>query len=170
MKEFLSCPLGKLFRWEERLFISMFTSHVMSPQALVLCCMVWCCCLVCCRELRSLLCEQCTVDAGAGLRLPTDRSKTRTSHLNTDCAHPECVSVFNVCHRLYFRGRCGGHQRCVIHRFHYVSYNAWVDVLTVFILCLCLVRTCFVSDFNRGLKIQEAKFNMDGSAEVCFSF
>ncbi|XP_016304304.1 actin-related protein 10-like [Sinocyclocheilus anshuiensis] len=28
------------------------------------------------------------------------------------------------------------------------------------------VRTCFVSDLQRGMKIQEAKFNMDGSAEV----
>uniref|UniRef100_A0A8B9HQM9 Actin related protein 10 n=1 Tax=Astyanax mexicanus TaxID=7994 RepID=A0A8B9HQM9_ASTMX len=28
-----------------------------------------------------------------------------------------------------------------------------------------LVRTCFVSDLQRGLKIQEAKFNMDGTAE-----
>ncbi|ROL50528.1 Actin-related protein 10 [Anabarilius grahami] len=27
------------------------------------------------------------------------------------------------------------------------------------------VRTCFVSDLQRGMKIQEAKFNMDGSAE-----
>ncbi|XP_051951628.1 actin-related protein 10 [Xyrauchen texanus] len=27
------------------------------------------------------------------------------------------------------------------------------------------VRTCFVSDLQRGLKIQEARFNMDGSAE-----
>ncbi|KAK2864086.1 hypothetical protein Q7C36_003240 [Tachysurus vachellii] len=27
------------------------------------------------------------------------------------------------------------------------------------------VRTCFVSDLQRGLKIQEAKFNMDGTAE-----
>lgn len=32
------------------------------------------------------------------------------------------------------------------------------------------VRTCFVSDLQRGLKIQEAKFNLDGTAEVkcCF--
>ncbi|XP_053247617.1 actin-related protein 10 isoform X1 [Podarcis raffonei] len=29
------------------------------------------------------------------------------------------------------------------------------------------VRTCFVSDLQRGLKIQAAKFNIDGSAEVC---
>ncbi|XP_033023636.1 actin-related protein 10 [Lacerta agilis] len=28
------------------------------------------------------------------------------------------------------------------------------------------VRTCFVSDLQRGLKIQAAKFNLDGSAEV----
>ncbi|XP_016122044.1 actin-related protein 10-like [Sinocyclocheilus grahami] len=28
------------------------------------------------------------------------------------------------------------------------------------------VRVCFVSDLQRGMKIQEAKFNMDGSAEV----
>lgn len=28
------------------------------------------------------------------------------------------------------------------------------------------VRTCFVSDLQRGLKIQEAKFNLDGTAEV----
>lgn len=28
------------------------------------------------------------------------------------------------------------------------------------------VRTCFVSDLQRGLKIQAAKFNIDGSAEV----
>uniref|UniRef100_A0A8C2B2J2 Actin related protein 10 n=1 Tax=Cyprinus carpio TaxID=7962 RepID=A0A8C2B2J2_CYPCA len=27
------------------------------------------------------------------------------------------------------------------------------------------VRTCFVSDLQRGMKIQEAKFNLDGSAE-----
>lgn len=27
-------------------------------------------------------------------------------------------------------------------------------------------RTCFVSDLQRGLKIQEAKFNLDGTAEV----
>lgn len=27
-------------------------------------------------------------------------------------------------------------------------------------------RTCFVSDLQRGLKIQEAKFNLDGSAQV----
>ena len=27
------------------------------------------------------------------------------------------------------------------------------------------VRTCFVSDLQRGLKIQAAKFNIDGSAE-----
>lgn len=28
------------------------------------------------------------------------------------------------------------------------------------------VRTCFVSDLQRGQKIQEAKFNLDGTAEV----
>lgn len=28
------------------------------------------------------------------------------------------------------------------------------------------VRTCFVSDLQRGLKIQEAKFNLDGTAQV----
>ncbi|KAI2652367.1 Actin-related protein 10 [Labeo rohita] len=28
-----------------------------------------------------------------------------------------------------------------------------------------IMRTCFVSDLQRGLKIQEAKFNLDGSAE-----
>lgn len=28
------------------------------------------------------------------------------------------------------------------------------------------VRTCIVSDLKRGLKIQEAKFNLDGTAEV----
>lgn len=28
------------------------------------------------------------------------------------------------------------------------------------------VRTCFVNDLQRGLKIQEAKFNLDGTAEV----
>uniref|UniRef100_A0A3Q0R400 Actin related protein 10 n=1 Tax=Amphilophus citrinellus TaxID=61819 RepID=A0A3Q0R400_AMPCI len=28
-----------------------------------------------------------------------------------------------------------------------------------------IVRTCFVSDLQRGLKIQEAKFNLDGTAE-----
>uniref|UniRef100_A0A8D3A198 Actin related protein 10 n=1 Tax=Scophthalmus maximus TaxID=52904 RepID=A0A8D3A198_SCOMX len=35
--------------------------------------------------------------------------------------------------------------------------------------CTCClfpaVRTCFVSDLQRGLKIQEAKFNLDGTAE-----
>ncbi|XP_056620488.1 actin-related protein 10 [Triplophysa dalaica] len=64
------------------------------------------------KELRSLLCEQCTVDAGAGLRLPTDRSS--------------------------------------------ISEDVVEDIK---------VRTCFVSDLSGGLKIQEAKFNMDGSAE-----
>uniref|UniRef100_A0A673WK78 Actin-related protein 10 n=1 Tax=Salmo trutta TaxID=8032 RepID=A0A673WK78_SALTR len=29
----------------------------------------------------------------------------------------------------------------------------------------CPVRTCFVSDLKRGLKIQEAKFNLEGTAE-----
>lgn len=34
------------------------------------------------------------------------------------------------------------------------------------LLPLCTVRTCFVSDLQRGLKIQAAKFNIDGSAQV----
>lgn len=32
------------------------------------------------------------------------------------------------------------------------------------------VRTCFVSDLQRGLKIQAAKFNIDGSAEVSWGW
>ena len=28
------------------------------------------------------------------------------------------------------------------------------------------VRTCFVSDLQRGFKIQDAKFNLEGTAEV----
>lgn len=34
-----------------------------------------------------------------------------------------------------------------------------------YLFCLS-VRTCFVSDLQRGLKIQEAKFNLEGTAEV----
>uniref|UniRef100_A0A4W5QWZ3 Actin related protein 10 n=1 Tax=Hucho hucho TaxID=62062 RepID=A0A4W5QWZ3_9TELE len=33
----------------------------------------------------------------------------------------------------------------------------------------CPVRTCFVSDLQRGLKIQEAKFNLEGTAEPVIS-
>uniref|UniRef100_A0A667ZG63 Actin related protein 10 n=1 Tax=Myripristis murdjan TaxID=586833 RepID=A0A667ZG63_9TELE len=33
------------------------------------------------------------------------------------------------------------------------------------LLSLLAVRTCFVSDLQRGFKIQEAKFNLDGTAE-----
>ena len=31
---------------------------------------------------------------------------------------------------------------------------------------LAVVRTCFVSDLQRGFKIQDAKFNLEGTAEV----
>ena len=31
---------------------------------------------------------------------------------------------------------------------------------------LAVVRTCFVSDLQRGFKIQDAKFNLEGTADV----
>lgn len=42
----------------------------------------------------------------------------------------------------------------------YLSFS--LDVCCLF----PAVRTCFVSDLQRGMKIQEAKFNLDGTAEV----
>uniref|UniRef100_A0A3P8RCJ6 Actin related protein 10 n=1 Tax=Astatotilapia calliptera TaxID=8154 RepID=A0A3P8RCJ6_ASTCA len=36
---------------------------------------------------------------------------------------------------------------------------------SVYAVLFPAVRTCFVSDLQRGLKIQEAKFNLDGTAE-----
>uniref|UniRef100_A0A8C7IVH8 Actin-related protein 10 n=1 Tax=Oncorhynchus kisutch TaxID=8019 RepID=A0A8C7IVH8_ONCKI len=40
-----------------------------------------------------------------------------------------------------------------------------IDPLMLFVLSRCPVRTCFISDLQRGLKIQEAKFNLGGTAE-----
>uniref|UniRef100_A0A8C8IDX8 Actin related protein 10 n=2 Tax=Oncorhynchus TaxID=8016 RepID=A0A8C8IDX8_ONCTS len=40
-----------------------------------------------------------------------------------------------------------------------------IDPLMLFVLSCCPVRTCFISDLQRGLKIQEAKFNLGGTAE-----
>lgn len=50
-----------------------------------------------------------------------------------------------------------------------ISYNICSRCLSLtqcFIVLFPAVRTCFVSDLQRGLKIQEAKFNLDGTAQV----
>lgn len=45
----------------------------------------------------------------------------------------------------------------LVYKFGYVTASA---------VLFPAVRTCFVSDLQRGLKIQEAKFNLAGTAEV----
>lgn len=53
------------------------------------------------------------------------------------------------------------------HKRISVSMKEFIFRLLVFNYSLVLAaRTCFVSDLQRGLKIQEAKFNLDGSAQV----
>uniref|UniRef100_A0A8C1BPS3 Actin-related protein 10 n=1 Tax=Cyprinus carpio carpio TaxID=630221 RepID=A0A8C1BPS3_CYPCA len=60
-----------------------------------------------------------------------------------------------------------------IHRLLWLMYCLVFDYLLVFVTDSIpedvvediKVRTCFVSDLQRGMKIQEARFNLDGSAE-----
>uniref|UniRef100_A0A8C8HJX2 Actin related protein 10 n=1 Tax=Oncorhynchus tshawytscha TaxID=74940 RepID=A0A8C8HJX2_ONCTS len=48
---------------------------------------------------------------------------------------------------------------------NYVKMLPCVLLYPLVCVVSCPVRTCFVSDLKRGLKIQEAKFNLEGTAE-----
>uniref|UniRef100_A0A8C3G5Q1 Actin related protein 10 n=1 Tax=Cyclopterus lumpus TaxID=8103 RepID=A0A8C3G5Q1_CYCLU len=52
---------------------------------------------------------------------------------------------------------------CTTLRTHVLFTLA--NLIALFARLFPAVRTCFVSDLQRGLKIQEAKFNLDGTAE-----
>uniref|UniRef100_A0AAQ6AND5 Actin-related protein 10 n=1 Tax=Amphiprion ocellaris TaxID=80972 RepID=A0AAQ6AND5_AMPOC len=88
------------------------------------------------KELDGLLVEQCTVDTDT----TTGQSVPAVIGNYTKSSHTLRLCLFNgALMKLYIR----------------VLFVVWFPA----------VRTCFVSDLQRGLKIQEAKFNLDGTAE-----
>uniref|UniRef100_A0AAQ5ZRA9 Actin related protein 10 n=1 Tax=Amphiprion ocellaris TaxID=80972 RepID=A0AAQ5ZRA9_AMPOC len=91
------------------------------------------------------------------------------SALVMDCGHTEtlvlpvyeCTPILPAWEALPLGGKP---EKC----FNNVSsdlpvFRLYIRVL--FVVWFPAVRTCFVSDLQRGLKIQEAKFNLDGTAE-----
>lgn len=147
---------------------------MLSPQAFFFCCIVWwwwCCCL--CHA------GSCAVSCASSVRwtqaqvsdcplTEVRRPHALTLYIYTHEPISNIALIFNVAVFLYITGCISEDVVEDIKGASFiVSIVSYVSCCSncVFVI-LCLARTCFVSDLNRGLKIQEAKFNMDGSAEV----